>query len=90
MWSRIRYGFRDYAPQLFGLILCADVFLILSLGQDSEPGIAHAPAPGPPPVSAQRGHSVPHEPPWRIRLHLSADLDRQGRRGGHRARESGW
>ena len=56
MWSRIRYGFRDYAPQLFGLILCADVFLILSLGQDSEPGIAHAPAPGPPPVSAQRGH----------------------------------
>jgi hypothetical protein len=58
MWSRIRYWFRDYAPQLFGLILCADVVLILSLGQHSEPGIAHAPAPGPPPVSAPRGPLV--------------------------------
>lgn len=60
MWSRIRYGFRDYAPQLFGLILCADVFLILILspGQDSEPGIAHPPAPGSPPVSAPRGPLV--------------------------------
>ena len=63
MSSRIRYGYRDYAPQLFGLISVrsssACVFLILaSLGQDSEPGIVHVPAPGPPPLPAQRGPLV--------------------------------
>ena len=61
MWSRIRYGFRDYAPQLFGLILCSlFVFLISSLGQDGEPGgIVHVPIPAPgPPPPMQRGPLV--------------------------------
>ena len=59
MSNRIRYGYRENGPQLFGLILCSlfvgGVFLIVaSLGQDSEPGgIVHVPAPGPPPRSAQ-------------------------------------
>ena len=64
MSNRIRDGYRENAPQLFGLILCSlfvgGVFLIgASLGQDSEPGgIVHVPAPGPPPRSAQGGHLV--------------------------------
>jgi hypothetical protein len=62
MSSRTRYRYRDHAPQLFGLILCslvAGVLLIwASLGEDSEPGIAHVPAPGPPPQAAQGGPLV--------------------------------
>jgi len=63
MSSRIRYGYRENAPQLFGLILCSlfaacGFLIVASLGQHSEPGIAHAPAPGPPPVSAPRGPLV--------------------------------
>ena len=62
--SRRRYGYRDHAPQLFGLILCvlvvAGVLLVgASLGRDNEPrGIVHAPTPGPPPQPAQRGPLV--------------------------------
>jgi hypothetical protein len=63
MSRRNRYGYRDYAPQLFGLILCslfvADVFLFwASLDQDSEPGLIPVPAPGPPPLPAQRAPLV--------------------------------
>jgi hypothetical protein len=63
MSGRIRYGYRYRVPQLLGLILCSlfGAYVILiwaSLGQDSEPGIAHAPAPGLPPLSAQRGPVV--------------------------------
>ena len=67
MSSRIRSGYRDHAPQLFGLtILCsvltAGVLLIGAyLSRDSEPGgIVHAPvpAPGSPPLPVQRGPVV--------------------------------
>ena len=60
MSSRIRYGYRDFAPQLFGLILCslfvADVFLFWhpSTRTANRSGILHVPAPGPPPLPAQR------------------------------------
>jgi hypothetical protein len=64
---RLRYGYRDYAPQLFSLILCsllvASFFVLIraSPGQDSEPGgivPVPVPAPGPPPLPAQRGPLV--------------------------------
>jgi hypothetical protein len=64
MSSRIRYGYRENAPQLFGLILCSlfaacGFLIVASLGQHSEPGgIVHVPAPGQPPLSAPRGPLV--------------------------------
>jgi hypothetical protein len=64
MSSRIRYGYRENAPQLFGLILCSlfvggVLLIVASLGQHTEPGgIDHVPAPGPPPRSAQGGPLV--------------------------------
>jgi hypothetical protein len=62
--SRLRYGYRGHAPELFGLILCslfvACVLLFgASLGQDSEPGgNVLVPAQEPPPLPAQRGPLV--------------------------------
>ena len=62
--SRLRYGYRDHAPELFGLILCslfiACVLLFgASLGQDSDPGAnVLVPAEEPPPLPAQRGPLV--------------------------------
>jgi hypothetical protein len=64
MSRRIRYGYRDHAPELFGLILCslfvACVLLIgASLGQDSDLGEnVLVPAQGPPPPPAQGGPLV--------------------------------
>jgi len=62
--ARVRYGYRNHAPQLFGLILCslfvACVLLIGgSLGQPGEPGgIVPVPVPRPPLVPAQRGPMI--------------------------------
>jgi hypothetical protein len=59
--ARVRYGYRNHAPQLFGLILCSlfvgCVLLIGgSLGRPSDSGgIVPVPAPRPPPIAAQRG-----------------------------------
>ncbi len=65
--SRLRYGYREYAPQLFSLILCslfvASFFVLIraSPGQDSEPIVpvpVPVPGPRPPPLPAQRGPLV--------------------------------
>ena len=66
MSRRIRYGYRDYAPQVFGLLVCsllvAGVLLIeASLGQeDSDPtwGNLHVPVLGPPLPPGQQGPLV--------------------------------
>ena len=60
--SQMRYGYRDHAPQLFGLFLCsllvACVLVIgASLDQHSEPG-GIVPTPRPPPRPAQQGPLV--------------------------------
>jgi hypothetical protein len=79
MSSRIRYGYRENAPQLFGLILCSllvgAVLLIgASLGRDGEPGgIVHVPAPGPPPqggplvhTNLVGGYTFTYPPTWTV------------------------
>jgi hypothetical protein len=60
----MRYGYRDHAPQLFGLTLCSlfvacGLLIGASLGQDSEPGgNVLVATEGPPPLPAQRGPVV--------------------------------
>ena len=62
--ARVRYGYRNHAPEVFGLILCsvfvACVLLIGgSLGQPAgSGGIVPLPAPRPPLLPAQQGRMI--------------------------------
>jgi hypothetical protein len=62
--TRVRYGYRNHAPELFGLILCSlfvGCVLVIagSVGQPGATGgIVPVPAPRPPLIPAQRGPMI--------------------------------